>query len=85
MLLGSAFAHLERIAVLEPRRTSVEHLVDRALSYARAWQGRPGSRLKDMALEVRDALTPYQADGMVQEVLEGTALIARRPAEVEWA
>ncbi|MDR3529238.1 MAG: class I SAM-dependent methyltransferase [Rhodopila sp.] len=82
VLLNSAFSHLERIAVLEQRRTSIEHLVDRSLSYARAWQGRPDSRLKDMALEVRDALTPYAKDGMVPEVLEGTALIARRPAAV---
>ena len=45
-------------------------------------QGRPGSRLKDMALEVRDALQPYATDGHLPEVLEGTALIARRPAAV---
>jgi len=82
VLLDSAFGHLERIAVLERRRTSVEHLVDRSLSFARAWQGRPGSRLKDMALEVRDALHDYQEDGFVQEVVEGTALIARRPSEI---
>ena len=82
VLLDSPFSHLERVAVLVPRQTSVEHLVERALSYARAWQGRPGSRLKDMALEVRDALTPYESEGMVAEVIEGTALIARRPQEV---
>jgi SAM-dependent methyltransferase len=82
VLLDSPFSHLERVAVLEPRLTSVEHFVDRALSFARAWQGRPGSRLKDMALEVRDALTPYAQDDMVAEVIEGTALVARRPHEV---
>jgi SAM-dependent methyltransferase len=82
VLLESAFSHLERIAVLEPRSTSIEHLVDRSLSYARAWEGRPGSRLKDMALEVRDALQPYATKGYVAELLEGTALIARRPAAV---
>jgi hypothetical protein len=35
-----------------------------------------------MALEVRDALAAYAVDGMVAEVIEGTALIARRPSEV---
>jgi hypothetical protein len=60
----------------------VEHIVDRALSFARAWQGKPGSRLKDMALEVRKALESYAEDNMVAEVIEGTALIARRPAEI---
>jgi SAM-dependent methyltransferase len=82
VLLTSAFSHLERVSVLEPRRTSLEHLVDRALSFARAWQGRPGSRLHDMALEVRNALAPYTVDGFVPEVVEGIALIARRPGEV---
>jgi SAM-dependent methyltransferase len=82
VLLESPFSHLERISVLEPRLTSVEHLVDRALSFARAWQGRPGSRLKDMALEVREALVPYARDGLVQEVVEGIALIARRLHEI---
>jgi hypothetical protein len=82
VLLDSAFSHLERIAVLERRNTSIERLVDRSLSYARAWEGRPGSRMKDMALEVRDALQPYATKGHVPEVLEGTALIARRPAAI---
>ncbi|HET6606592.1 MAG TPA: class I SAM-dependent methyltransferase [Rhodopila sp.] len=82
VLLASPFSHLERVSVLEPRLANVEHFVDRALSFARAWQGRPGSRLKDMALEVRGALSSYARDGMVAEVVEGTALIARRPSEV---
>jgi SAM-dependent methyltransferase len=82
VLLASAFSHLERIAVLERRSTSVEHLVNRSLSYARAWEGRPGSRLKDMAMEVRDALEPYAVNGQVPEIIEGTALIARRPGVV---
>ena len=82
VLLDSTFSHLERVAVLERRDTSIEHLVDRSLSYARAWEGRPGSRLKDMAMEVRDALQPYATKGYVPEVLEGTALIARRPAAI---
>jgi SAM-dependent methyltransferase len=82
VLLDSAFSHLERISVLERRTTSIEDLVDRSLSYARAWEGRPGSRLKDMALEVRDALQTYATNGYVPEVIEGTALLARRPSEV---
>nr|WP_294505498.1 class I SAM-dependent methyltransferase [uncultured Rhodopila sp.] len=82
VLLDSPFSHLERVAVLEQRQTSIEHIVDRSLSYGRAWQGRPGSRLKDMALEVRDALAPYVKNGHVLEVLEGSALVARRPAAI---
>lgn len=82
VLLESAFSHLERIAVLEPRRTTLAHMVDRALSFAKAWQGRDGSRLDDLANDVRTVLAPYIVDGAIHEVLEGTALIARRPAEI---
>jgi hypothetical protein len=40
------------------------------------------AHLKDMALEVRDVLEPYAIKGHVPEVLESTALIARRPAAI---
>ncbi|WP_433932748.1 hypothetical protein AB3662_01135 [Sorangium cellulosum] len=83
MLLDSAFGHLERVSVLEPRETPVERFVDRALSFAATWHGRPGSREEDLAVEVRQTLARYAgADGIVREVLEGHALIARRPREV---
>jgi SAM-dependent methyltransferase len=78
VLLDSKFCHLERIAILEPRRTSIEQMVLRASSIGRTWQERRESRLDDMAHEVRSVLAPYAVDGMISEVLEGTALIARR-------
>jgi SAM-dependent methyltransferase len=88
IFLDSSFDHLERISVLEPRRTPVERFVDRALSFASTWHGRPGSREQDLAGEIRAILTRYaDADGLVREVLEGHALIARRsrdlPAEAQ--
>lgn len=82
-LLASAFSHLERLAVLERRFTPLEHLVNRALSYSRAWHGSPGSRVQDLAVEVRRALLPFAgSDGKIEEIVEGHALIARRPGEV---
>jgi hypothetical protein len=42
VLLSSSFDHLERISVLEERRTPIERFVDRALSFASTWHGRPG-------------------------------------------
>ncbi|WP_104977092.1 class I SAM-dependent methyltransferase [Sorangium cellulosum] len=82
VLLESAFSHLERISVLERRETPVERFVDRALSFAATWHGRPGSREEDLAVEIRKAIAKYAgADGLVREVLEGHALIARRPDE----
>jgi SAM-dependent methyltransferase len=83
VLLGSAFAHLERLSVLERRDTPVERFVDRALSFASTWAGRPGSREEDLAHEIRASISKYaNPGGLVQEVLEGHALIARRPQDL---
>jgi hypothetical protein len=83
MLLASAFDHLERSAVLEQRKTPLDRLVDRALSFAATWQGLPGSREDDLAMEIRSAVAPFaNSEGEVPEVLEGHALIARRAKDV---
>jgi SAM-dependent methyltransferase len=83
VLLSSVFNHLERVAVIEVRRTRVERLVDRALSFAATWQGRAGSREDDLAGEIRQAVSRYAAaDGTVREVVEGHALLARRPRDL---
>jgi SAM-dependent methyltransferase len=52
VLLDSAFDHLERISVIEQRATPVDRFVDRALSFAAAWEGRPGSRENDLAGDI---------------------------------
>lgn len=83
ILLDSAFDHLERVAVLETRYTAIERFVDRALSFATTWHGRPGSREHDLPHEVRNALQPYADErGQVREVIEGQALIARRTRDL---
>ncbi len=83
VLLDSAFGHLERISVLERRQTPIERFVDRALSFASTWAGRPGSREQDLALEIRAALAKHaDSQGLVHEVLEGHALIARRERDL---
>jgi len=83
VLLRSRFDHLERIAVIERRTTPVERFVDRALSFGAAWDGKPGSREDDLAGEVRELISKYaRADGNVQEVVEGRALIAFRSGDL---
>ncbi len=83
VLLHSPFGQLERSSVLEARLTPVERIVDRALSFAATWQGLPGSREDDLAVEIRSAVAPHaDADGHVHEVVEGHALIARRPIDL---
>ena len=82
VFFASPFDHLERVSVLEVRRTSVDHLVDRALSYGSTWDGRPGSREEDLANDVRKLVAKHAPDGFVREVVEGHALIAFRAREV---
>jgi ubiquinone/menaquinone biosynthesis C-methylase UbiE len=83
VLLESPFDHLERVSVLEQRHTPIERFVDRALSFAATWHGRPGSREDDLAGDIRNAMRAYaDSAGEVKEVLEGHALIARRSKDL---
>ncbi len=83
VLFDSAFGHLERLSVLERRDTPVDRFVDRALSFASTWAGRPGSREEDLAHEIRAAISKHAGPtGLVHEILEGHALIARRPHDL---
>jgi SAM-dependent methyltransferase len=83
VLLESVFDRLERVAVIEPRQTPVERFVDRALSFAATWHGRPGSREDDLAVDIRNAIAKYADDrGIVREVIEGHALVARRSRDL---
>lgn len=83
VLLDSAFGHLKRVAVLERRATPIERFVDRALSFASTWAGRPGSREEDLAHEIRAAISKHaDSQGLVHEVLEGHSLVARRSGDL---
>jgi SAM-dependent methyltransferase len=78
VLLDSPFARLERIAVIERRPMPVERFVDRALSLSSVTFGQTGERADDLAREVHQAMAPFAKDGVVTEVVETEALIARR-------
>ncbi len=80
VLLDSPFCHLERLSVIERRATPVERLVDRALSLSSVSQGQIGGRADDLAREMREAMAAFAKDGVVTEVVESEALIARRTA-----
>jgi SAM-dependent methyltransferase len=79
VLLDSPFPRLERIGVIERRRTPVENLVDRALSMSSTSPDRLGPRADDFLRDLRAALAGPNADGLVTEVVESTALLAWRP------
>lgn len=79
VLLDSPFARLERIAVIERRRTPVEALLDRAFSMSTTAPARLGGRAQALAQEVRALATAHSIGGFVTEIVETDALIARRP------
>jgi len=84
VLLASSFNHLERVSVLERRRTPLEHFIDRALSFGKVWHGSPGFDVSELEERIRALLAPQVGeDGRVPEVVEGIALIGRRPRDLE--
>jgi SAM-dependent methyltransferase len=80
VLLDSPIPHLERLAVIERRATPMERLVDRALSLSSVSQDEMGVRTDDLARAMREAMTGFAKGGLVTEVVESEALIARRTA-----
>jgi SAM-dependent methyltransferase len=79
VLLASPFSRLERIAVIERRRTPVESFVDRAFSMSGTAPGRIGARADALAREILRLMDGCARGGMVTEIVETEALIARRP------
>lgn len=81
VLLRSAFSEVERISVLEPRTTTIDEVVARALSFSAnspAALGEDGSAA--YAREVRERMLAIAPDGAFPEIVETIAIVARRPA-----
>jgi SAM-dependent methyltransferase len=79
VLLNSAFARLDILGVVEPRSLSIEALVARALSYSASSPEKLGERRPPFEAAVREAVAPFAENGFLTEVVEFSALIARRP------
>ena len=77
-LLKSPFNQLERIGVVERRMIPIERLVDRALSMSTSSPEALGSQSEQLALELPKQIGQFAISGMVVEVIESQALIARR-------
>ena len=77
---ASPFSRLEPLVQVHRSTTTVERLVHRALSMSATSADRLGSRTEPMVKEIQAALAPLAgASGEVPEVIEWTAIIARRP------
>jgi SAM-dependent methyltransferase len=79
VLLASPFSQLERIGVIEVRRTPVENIEDRLLSLSSVSRDKIGARADEMIAELREGLAPFASNGEITEVVESQALIALRP------
>jgi SAM-dependent methyltransferase len=79
VLFDSPFSQLERIGIIERRRTPVAQLEDRLLSLSSVSRDKIGARADAMIAELREKLAPFAVDGAVPEVVESQALIAMRP------
>jgi SAM-dependent methyltransferase len=78
ILLASPFNRLERLGVIERRRVDIDRLVHRALSMSSTSPQRLGSRAQALGREIRALMQGYAIDGMITEIVESQALIARR-------
>jgi SAM-dependent methyltransferase len=78
ILLASPFHRMERISIIERRLTAVERFTDRALSLSITSRERLGAKADELTSEIRELMASLALDGVVAEVVEFTALIARR-------
>jgi len=78
VLLDSPFSHLEQHTVFERHRISVDTLLLRIQSMSSVSRSRIGSKADDLAAEIREAMSAFAQDGMLNEVIGSWALIASR-------
>ena len=79
LLRDSAFRDVERLSFVDRGTTTVELLLHRALSMSATSESRLGARAETMVGELRAVLAPFAATGPLVQVIEWTALVARRP------
>ena len=80
ILLDSPFPVLHRVGVVQRRAVPVDDLVQRALSMSRTTRARLGEAgVAKIVDAVNDLAGRTATDGMITEVVESVALIARRP------
>ncbi len=79
VLLGSPFAALHRLGVVQRRSTPAADLLHRSLSMSSTSRDRLGDRAEQLRAGLEAVLAEVAVDGMVTEVVESVALIARRP------
>ena len=79
VLRDSTFSDIERLSHLDRGTTTVDVLSHRALSMSATAESRLGPRAEAMVSELHAALAPFAASGPLVQLIEWTALVARRP------
>jgi len=79
VLLSSPFCRLEKFSLIARQISTTESLIERALSMSSTSRARIGERADDMTADLSALMAEIAPNGMTTEVLEWTALIARRP------
>jgi len=78
ILLDSPFARLERVSIIEKRALPAEHLVERALSISAINEANLGGKMQHLIDDIQQLCSRFSLGGVVSEVIETSALIARR-------
>ncbi|MFY9641574.1 MAG: methyltransferase domain-containing protein [Rhodomicrobium sp.] len=81
ILLASPFAQLERWSVIERRTLPAAQLVERALSMSSINEARLGGGIKQLVHDIAELASRLSDGGSLTEVIETSALIARRAQE----
>ena len=79
VLRASPFARVETVTHRLARRVSIEEVIGLTLSKSSTSPARLGPRRPPFERALADALAPFATDGLLAEVLEFEALVARRP------
>jgi SAM-dependent methyltransferase len=79
VLLDSPFDRLSRLGVIERRETPARRIVERALSMSSMSRAHLGDQVEALKDEIETLLAGLAPGGVLVEVIESQALIARRP------
>jgi SAM-dependent methyltransferase len=83
VLRRSVFSKVRRLTERYRRRTSIDELVERALSTSTTSPDVLGPRRAEFEAEIRAGAAPHAENGAVTEVVEAEALLATRPERAE--
>jgi SAM-dependent methyltransferase len=81
LLLSSPFSHVETCSVFERRSFDAVRLIDRAFSTSSTEPERLGNQSAELEHDIVALVKDIAPNGCLTEVIESTALIARRPHE----